>query len=131
MLEGIFNRKPKTQETEAVDPKMVEKLKEAIVAVLIKPEEQAMVDTPEKLNDMTARVLGYLRAHNTELTEELVNSAEFFDALQGALGVTSTASGFMVTDKEGTVIGVKPTKAAAEDMIREEKMARGREGADA
>jgi hypothetical protein len=131
MPEGIFNRKPKTQETEAVDPKMVEALKNAIAAAPLMPEESAKIDTPEKLDDITKRVLGFLKAHQVELTEEVLISDTFLDALQGALGVTSTAPGFMVTDKEGTVIGVKPTKAAAEDMIREEKMARGREGADA
>lgn len=130
-MEGIFNRKPQSQEVDAVDPKHVAMLKEAMTTALVTPEEKTMIDTPEKLDDMTKRVLGYLKAHGTPLSEELIQSAEFVDALEGALKVTPTAPGYAVADQEGLVLGIKESKAQAEAMIRDEKLGRGREGGGA
>lgn len=128
-----FNEKPKAaaQEVEPVDPKQVAMLKEAIAYAALTEEEKALIDTPEKLDDMTKRVLGYLRAHDIPLTDEFVQSPEFSDALGGAFKVTPPVEGYMVTDQKGTVLGVRPTKADAEGMIREEKLGRGREGGGA
>lgn len=127
-MEGIFNKKPAAQDSD-VDPKALEMLKEAIPVALIKPEEKAMIDTPEKLHEVSKRVLGYLDAHNIELTVDLVQSAGFVDALSGALSIAPSTANYMVTDKEGMVVGLAQTKKDTVDLISKEKTDRGPEGA--
>lgn len=121
-----FSKKPAAQESD-VDAKAFEMLKEAIPVALIKPAERALIDTPEKLHDVTKRVLGYLDAHGIELTPELVQSAGFVDALSGAIAVTPNTANYMVTDKEGLVVGYAQTKKDTVDLIAKEKEDRGLE----